>query len=140
METNVLSRHQLIQRLTAPHTDKVADAEIQLWAQMATQIISIVGEGGFDSLYARSVYLSQSTFPWLAASSGHSPSSHRFADLKTSLEGQPSALASEANCLLLTTFTDILATLVGEPLMARILDSAWDHHAQDRAGKEFKNE
>ena len=61
-------RHQKIKNLMAQHTEKVADATINLWEQMATQIISIVGEGGFNSLYARSVFLTQSTFPWLAAS------------------------------------------------------------------------
>ena len=140
METSDVLRHQKIKRLTAQHTGKVADAAMGLWAQVATQIISIVGEGGFDSLYARSVFLTQSTFPWLAANSASLQADHRFAHLKMSLEGQTPALARDANSLLLITFTDILASLVGEPLTARILDSAWGSEAQDMAGKEFKNE
>lgn len=140
METSGLLRHQIIKRLTAQHTEKVADAEINLWEQMATEIISIVGEGGFDSLYARSLFLSQATFPWLAASSASSQPGPWFANLKMNLEGQTPALASEANCLLLITFTDILASLVGEPLTVRILDSAWNNDTHDTAGKESKNE
>lgn len=140
METNVLPRHQLVKRLAEQHTEKVADTAINLWEQVATQIISIVGEGGFDSLYARSVFLTQSKFPWLAASSGSPQADHRWADLKTSLEGETSALAIEANGLLLITFTDILASLVGEPLTARILNSAWDNDPRDWTSKEFKNE
>jgi hypothetical protein len=140
METSDVLRHQKIRSLTAQHTEKVADAVIGLWEQVATQIISIVGEGGFDSLYARSIFLTRSTFPWLVATSGSPQTDHRFTNLKTSLEGQTPALIREANSLLLITFTDILASLVGEPLTARILDSAWDNDAQDRAGKEFKNE
>jgi hypothetical protein len=140
METSDVLRHQKIKSLTAQPTEKVADAAIGLWEQLATQIISIVGEGGFDSLYARSLFLSRSTFPWLVASSGAPQIDHRFEKLKTSLAGQTPVLASEANRLLLITFTDILASLVGEQLTARILDSAWDHDAQDTAGKEFKDE
>ncbi|NDP40434.1 MAG: hypothetical protein GZ093_17105, partial [Rhodoferax sp.] len=50
METSDVLRHQKIKSLTAQPTEKVADAAIGLWEQVATQIISIVGEGGFDSL------------------------------------------------------------------------------------------
>ncbi|MGZ8236314.1 MAG: hypothetical protein ACXWTY_00390 [Methylobacter sp.] len=140
METSDLLRHQKIKSLMAQHNEKVADAAIQIWEQMAAQIISIVGEGGFNSLYARSVFLTQSTFPWLAASSLSPQTDHRFAELKMSLEGQTAALAGEANSLLLITFTDILATLIGEHLTASILRSAWGNDASDRAGKEFNNE
>ncbi|MGZ8181675.1 MAG: hypothetical protein ACXWT1_06940 [Methylobacter sp.] len=140
METSDLLRHQKIKSLMAQHNEKVADAAIKIWEQMAAQIISIVGEGGFNSLYARSVFLTQSTFPWLAASSLSPQTDHRFAELKMSLEGQTAALAGEANSLLLITFTDILATLIGEHLTASILRSAWGNDASDRAGKEFNNE
>ena len=54
METSDLLRHQIIKSLLVQHPEKVADAAISLWEQMATQIISIVGEGGFNSLFARS--------------------------------------------------------------------------------------
>ena len=139
METSDVLRHQIINSLVAQHTEKVADAAIDLWVQMATQIISIVGKGGFDSLYARSVFLTRSTFPGLAASPLPPQADHRFAELKTTLEGQTPAQASEANRLLLITFTDILASLIGEQLTISILRSAWGNNAQDRAGKEFKN-
>jgi hypothetical protein len=111
----------------AQPTEKAADAAIKLWEQMAVQIISIVGEDGFDSLYARSIFLSRSTFPWLTASPLPPPTDHRFAELKAGLEGQAPAQASEANSLLLITFTDILASLIGEQLTTRILRLAWGH-------------
>ena len=88
METRDLLRHQIINSLLAQHTEKVADAAINLWEQMATQIISIVGEGGFDSLYARSVFLTRSTFPWIAAGALPPQADQRFTGLKMSLEGQ----------------------------------------------------
>ncbi len=140
MATSALLRHQKINSLMAQPTEKVADAAIDLWEQMATQIISIVGEGGFNSLYARSVFLAQSSFPWLTAAALSSQHDHRFAQLKTSLAEQTPAQASAANSLLLITFTDILATLIGEPLTTSILRSAWGNDASDSAGKEFTNE
>ncbi len=137
METNDLLRHQIIKNLMAQSTEKVADAAIRIWEQMTTQIISIVGEDGFNSLYARSIFLSQSRFPWLAASPLAPQNDQRFAGLKTSLEGQAPAQASEANSLLLITFTDILASLIGEQLTTRILRLAWDTDIWNSTSKEF---
>ena len=58
METRELLRQQLVKRRMAPPSEEeVADTAIDLWEQIATQIISIIGEGGFDSLYLRSVSL-----------------------------------------------------------------------------------
>ncbi|MBA2660386.1 MAG: hypothetical protein H0U72_12885 [Nitrosospira sp.] len=104
---------------------------------MATQIIPIIGEDGFSSLYARSIFLAQSTFPCLAAGPLAPQSDHRFAGLKTSLEGQTPAQASEANCLLLITFTNTLAALIGEQLTNRILQLAWGIDLSNSTAKEI---
>lgn len=138
MANSSLLRHQIINSLTTQAPENVADAAINVWKLMATQIISLVGESGFDSLYARSVFLTQSTYPWLAADLPLSASYQRFTLLKSSLEQQPPTLANTANHLLLITFTDILATLIGEQLTTRILRSAWSDDASDKPGKEFK--
>jgi hypothetical protein len=140
METRDQLRHQLIEGLMAPHTENVADAAINLWEQMAAQIISIVGEDGFNSLYARSVFLAQPTYPWLAANSPSPQTDQRFAELKKHLEGQTPSQAREANSLLLLTFTGILAALIGEPLTTRILRTAWGNDASYSTSKEFKHE
>jgi hypothetical protein len=140
MEANNSLRRQMISNLMAQHTDKVADASIELWEQMANQIILIVGEGGFNSLYARSLFLTRSTFPWLPNGSVPAQTDQRFTELKMRFDEQPSLKANQANCQLLITFTDILASLIGEHLTIRILCSAWGNDALDRFGKEFKNE
>jgi len=141
METSDLPRHQIINSLMAQHTEKVADASINLWEQMATQIIAIVGEGGFNSLYARSVFLTRSTYPWIATGALPPQADQRFSGLKMSLEEQTPEQASEANRLLLITFTDILASLIGEELTTSILRSAWgSEKLLPGHPKEFKNE
>lgn len=131
-------RHQRIKRLTAQRHEKGTDAAVDLWTQLAGRLILIIGAGGFDSLYARSVCLSQATYPWLATRSAHPQASHRFADLEKSLQAQSPTLAREANCLLLITFTNILAMMIGERLTTRILNSAWEIDPQDTTGKETK--
>ncbi|MEO6824851.1 MAG: hypothetical protein ABI167_09050 [Nitrosospira sp.] len=134
MATSDLPRHQLIKHLMAPHGASVADASIVLWERMAAEIISIVGEEGFNSLYARSLFLSHASFPWLA--NPFPKAEHRFAELKTKLEGHAPAPARKANTLLLITFTDVLASLIGESLTTRILHLAWGAGIPARTGKE----
>lgn len=141
MATNDLPRHQLIKSLMTSHTEKVADVAIHLWELMAAQIITIVGEDGFNSLYARSIFLSKSTFPWLEANPARPPQTdHRFAELKMSLEGQTPAQAREANSLLLITFTGVLASLIGERLTTNILYLAWGADISNRLGRGVKDE
>ena len=47
------------------------------------------------------------------------------------LERQTPEHAREANLLLLITFTDILASLIGEQLTTSILRLAWENDAAD---------
>lgn len=158
MKTSVLLRHQIINGLMAQHTEKVADAAVNLWEQMALQIVALVGEAGFDSLYGRSVFHTRIKFPWLAAGALPPQAEQRFAGLKVSLEKQTPAQAGEANRLLLINFTDVLSSLIGEQVTTHLLRSAWGsdellaghpNDATDKAGdeklsswhpKELKNE
>lgn len=138
METAALLRRQWIENLMAQPTVSVADTAMKLWEPVATEIIAIIGESGFSSIYTRSVSLSQSSYPWLQASALAPRAGDQLAELKTSLQGQAPAHASDANRLLLITFTNTLAALIGEPLMGRILRSAWGSGAAS-ATKESKN-
>ena len=140
METSDLQRHQTIKRLTTQPTDKVADAAIFLWEQMAIHIIAIVGDGGFNALYARSLFLTKPHHPWLTGRAQAVQTGSWLEELKNDFEGKTPAQIREANALLLKTFTDILVSLIGEPLTTRILNSAWSDIAQDGITKEFKNE
>lgn len=139
-EASDLLRHQIIASLMARHTERVADAATTLWEKLATEIISIVGEGGFDALYARSLFLTQSTFPWIAVGSLPLQTDSRFAALAVSLSDQTPEQAGAANRLLLITFTDIVASLIGEQLTTGILRTAWGDNASDKTSKEFKHD
>ena len=86
------------------------------------------------------LFVPATTFPWLATGSPTPQAEPRFAELKRCMDGQTPAQASAANRLLLITFTDILASLIGEQLTTRILRAAWRNDVSDKADKEFKNE
>lgn len=142
METGDDRRQQLIHRTIARSTDAAAEVAIQLWQPLASQLISLIGEGGFNALYARSLYLIHADFPWLAPSEAPRCADGRFADLKISLDAQSAPEATKASHMLLLTFTDILASLIGEPLTINILRSAWGGDASelDIVGKEFPHD
>jgi hypothetical protein len=134
MENNGLLRHQIIENLLPQQADNAAGIAITQWELIATQIIAIIGEGGFSALYLRSLHLTQATFPWLPSDSLSLQADARFEHLKTSMEGQSPELVSAANHLLLVTLTDILASLIGEALTIRILNSAWSNVAPTQSG------
>ena len=140
MDNCDLLRQQIVKCYMAKSAEEFQNAAINSWDQIATQIITIVGEAGFNFLYVRSVFLTQPTFPWLAAVSLPPQTDHRFAELIISFEGQTPEQAKAANSLLLITFTDILASLIGEHLTIRILRSAWGDDPSKVPGKEFQNE
>ena len=137
METSELPRHKLIKSLMACDAETVVDNEIGLWERLAIQVTAIIGKNGFTSLYERSVFLVLPIFPWLVPGP-LSKSDHRFEELKISLEGQNPAQAHEANSQLMITFTNILASLIGEQLTIRILRAAWGDDSRDSSAEEFK--
>lgn len=133
-------RHQIIRTAILQRPDATAKVTAALWTPLATEITSIIGKGGFDSLYSRSIHLAAVKFPWLAASHSTQPADFRFADLQTTLERHDAAEASEASIALLIIFLDVLATLIGESLTSTILRSAWGDDALNIAVKDFENE
>lgn len=140
MDSTTSARHRTIQTLLELHAESPSDDAMALWNKMATQITSIVGEGAFASIYSRSVFLAQAQYPWLPDRSQPPQLEQWFADLKTSFSGQPSAVARDANRLILVTFTDILASLIGEDMTSGILRSAWGSDTSGKVGKELKDE
>ncbi|MEO7622866.1 MAG: hypothetical protein ABIS30_07335 [Gallionella sp.] len=69
----------------AQHDEKDAVlAIINLWERLAIQIISIVGDSGFYSLYTRSLLIAKIQMPWLEAASQLLQPDARFAELKRS--------------------------------------------------------
>lgn len=127
--------HELIERLTNLHSEKDSDAAIDLWRKLAAQVIMIIGETGFNSLYERSLFLTRPAFPWIEPNLPSPKTHHGVANLKLCFEKQARSQAREANRTLLINFTNILASLIGVQLTCSILRSAWSDDASDRASK-----
>ena len=138
MATINTQRHQMIRQAVLQRPGAVVDVTIELWERLALQLIAIIGEGGFQSLYARSLRLNSVAFPWMVLSHPWQRTDSRFPDLRISFEGRDSTEISEASIALLITFIDILAILIGELLTTSILRSAWGDDDLNIAGKEHE--
>jgi hypothetical protein len=114
-------RHQMILRSVMRRPDAIADGSIDLWRRLCTELSAIIGDRGFQTLYARSIHLLRPQYPWLEE--GNDPA---FEQLRNCLEQQEAALAGAASTALLNLFTDTLIVLIGEPLTTAILHAAWD--------------
>ena len=85
----------------------------------------IIGHRGVAALYKRSLHVTARTHAWLAGAQEGPPGSMDVPTLTPLLAQQTSAEAAAAGALLLQTFYDLLATLVGPSLTERLLHSVW---------------
>jgi hypothetical protein len=122
METTDRPRRQLMQAALMGHPQAVVQNTIGLWERLAPELISIIGEGGFNPLYARSVRLACVQYPWLAQEArAFAGNKERFAALHERLQAQDITQAGLASMALLNIFLDVLASLIGEGLTTHLL-------------------
>ncbi len=146
METMLLQRRQVVHLAVSRDAGAVLATSLYLWQCLARELSAIIGEGGFHSMYARSLHLSSTRFAFLPlANLGNTDPAQQqpelpadeiapgikrdqagqFALLIAALATQPLQQASLASIDLLCTFIDLLALLIGEHLTSTILRSAW---------------
>lgn len=101
----------------------VAETASRRWEDIATRIAPIIGERGFRALYARSVRIVQTRFPWVASPVAPEPAHSFFATLAESLDRQPPEIAADAQRALLQTFTELLEAFIGGALTSRLLQT-----------------
>ena len=123
-------RHQMIERNVMRSPETIRANAIVLWERLAVELSAIIGQSGFDTLYARSVHVARAHHPWLAE--GADP---RFDQLRAGLEAQQPSAVGAASVALLIIFTDTLIQLIGAPLTTAILRSAWGRDIADHAAK-----
>lgn len=136
MDSTVNSREQLIASALTPHPDAVAQTSVRLWRELAPELISIIGEGGFKPIYARSVRLVCRQYSWMAHDSGQPTGQESFAELQACLLGQDSAQARLASLALFNIFLGLLASLIGEELTTHLLHLAWSTETSTTPAKD----
>jgi hypothetical protein len=137
-------RQQMIVAVLAPRSEGFADSAaiagraLWSWEQVALQLTPLIGETGFQSLYARAVHLTIPHCAGLVPVMQFQSVDALLQKLKKNIETLPPADAAHVSNLLLDTFTELLATLIGESLTSRILRSAWTAGSGDGNAQEIK--
>ncbi len=97
----------------------------ELWGTLAEKLVAIIGTEGFKALLDRSLHVASIPFPWLALPASGDDIPSRLEGLAAALRGQAANEAAQATTFLLSTFTGVLGTLIGQPLTTHLLRSAW---------------
>jgi hypothetical protein len=137
-------RQQMILEVLAPRSGDGADCgaiaarALWSWEQMAFHLQPLIGEAGFQALYARTVHLTIPHFIGLTPARQSESLDISFQTLRKDLESLTPAQAAEAGKMLLDTFTQLLSTMIGESLTSRILRSAWTDESSNSNDQEMK--
>ena len=102
---------------------QIASAVTSTWQAIEAALWPIVGKAGVAALFQRSLLLAAKSHPWLPS---ESTLVLDIARLQAVLARQPSDVAADGGGAVLQSFHDLLATLVGPSLTARLLGSVWD--------------
>ena len=86
----------------------------------------IISQRGVAALYRRSLFLVRPGHPWLVTVYDAAAIPGDFDALHGAVAGQSAHVALDGTAALLTTFHDLLTSLIGESLTARLLHSIWD--------------
>ena len=109
---------------TASH---LADLAVSIWHRVDTVLSSVFGRHGMSALFRRSLYLARAHYPWLEEVSPGATAANDFDALRAVLAQRAPSVALAANALLLKTFCDLLAKLIGESLSQNLLQPVWLH-------------
>lgn len=110
----------------SPDALAIARAASEVWLLMTARLIPVIGDNGVESILNQSLRLTGIVFPWLADSNpalGHAAFPARIMEL---MAGREAIVALQATSFLLITFTELLATLIGNSLTRRLLTPVWD--------------
>jgi hypothetical protein len=108
-----------------PNADTAAEATAATWREVAVQLTPVIGARGLDVLFNRALHQTSAAFPWLALAVDRGGSASPLPSLMSCLAGQQTSSATEASYTLLLTFTELLASLIGESLTTRLLAPVW---------------
>lgn len=97
---------------------------LQPWRRLAQQLCPLIGDSGFCALLGRAIHMAGPEHAWLAPQQSCSLPEQLFALLEERMVGVDAARAAAASDTLLRTFTQLLASLIGEALTQRVLSSA----------------
>ena len=109
----------------ASDTVAIAGELVRIIADIEAVMAPILGVRGVSALYQRCVHLTRAHHRWLGDAAEVAQSSIDLPALASAFTSQSPAEATAAAHALLHSFHDLLASLIGHALSARLLDPVW---------------
>ena len=109
---------------TAP--DEYINQAIKLWECLAFELSYVIGVGGFQSLFLKSITTSNIRFPCLKPFRFTDDGDLTFECLRKCFEGCGVAEVREANESILKTHIETLSSILGKSLTTSILQPVWN--------------
>ncbi|MGQ0503868.1 MAG: hypothetical protein ACT4TC_00960 [Myxococcaceae bacterium] len=117
-----------------PTSAQIAAATAQLHQELTLSLSPIVGDAGFDALFARSLKKTKPAFAFLSEVQTSGPSLKVLSPLLETLKQQPeAAVAEEVVVTLLANFISLLSKFIGGGLAWRLLRNAWPDALPDES-------
>lgn len=104
--------------------DLVANLIVLAWEEIGRVMQSIVGKNGVNALFHRSIEITSTAYPWLAAASKDPQSAINLDALRATLLEQETSHFAAASDTLLQHFYHLLTNLIGFSLTERLLRPA----------------
>lgn len=117
-------------------TASIAEAIVSMLRAIESALTPIIGQQGVIALYRRSLHLSTSAHPRLAGIYDSVPAVMDLTALKSALVEQQDTEALFFGEVLLTTLYELLTTLIGPSLTARLLRGVWEPSLSDHPSQE----
>jgi hypothetical protein len=118
---------------SSPSATAVGAATVATWDRLAKCLVPVIGRQGVDVLFNRAVHLTIAAYPWLEAPGARLDGEVPLADFRSRLEQRDPEAASAASQAVLVTFSELLASLIGQPLTERLLAPVWASEIPTRA-------
>jgi hypothetical protein len=103
----------------------ITQATLRQGRELTARLAPILGPRGVEALFQRSLQLTRPAFPWLS-SGAPMDEADPLAGLGPALEAREGDAALEASLALMLNFTDLLTSLIGASLTARLLGPVWN--------------
>lgn len=131
MEIPLSGRQAALSRLASEGAEpqRIADSAEAIWLEIDGALAPIIGAQGVSALYKRSVDRVKARYPWMQVAYNGTLKQGHYAVLATALSQQSAGDAASGNAALLQAFYELLASLIGDPLTARLLRPALEDPA-----------
>ena len=103
----------------------LAAAAGRIFDDLDRVVAPLIGHLGVDSLTGRAMHLAAREYPCVALKGERDEGDRPFARVIACVKQQDPAVATEVAAAVFATFTELLGTLIGEPLTGRLLRKAW---------------